>query len=205
MKMRVGTLLVLALLPPNPAAAQPPADPEHRQSLGAGVQWALPNAGRTVKPGLQVSWRRWLSPRVGVGADARFGVLETTREIDFPESTGPGGIIVRSQQGRERVKVASQGYGFGLHARSLAGRMTVTAGVGPGLFVDRRTHDIRINDWFSDGTETQRSLGVQGTMEMEVRATSRVLVFAGLRMELRDVRDGESSSGYPAIGARVAF
>ena len=205
MKMRVGALVVLALLPTNPAAAQPPEEPEHRQSLGAGLQWALPNAGRAVKPGLQLSWRRWISPRVGVGADVRFGVLHTTREIDFPESTGPGGIIVRSQQGRERVKVASQGYGFSIFARSLPGRVTMTAGVGPGLFVDRRTHDTRINDWFSDGTETLRSLGAQGVVEIEVRATRRVSVFAALRMELRDVRDGESSSGYPAIGARFAF
>ena len=205
MKTRAGALLVLALLPANPVAAQPPAEPEHRQSLGAGVQWALPNAGRTVTPGLQVSWRRWLSPRVGVGADVRFGVLDTTRAIDFPESTGPGGIIVRSQQGRERVKVASHGYGFGIFARSRPGRVTVTAGVGPGLFLDRRTHDTRINDWFSDGTEILGSLGAQGTVEIEVHATRRVSVFAGLRMEWRDVRDGERSSGYPAIGARVAF
>jgi hypothetical protein len=99
MKMRVGALVALALLPANPAAAQPPVEREHRQSIGVGVQWALPNTGRAEKPGLQVSWRRWLSPRVGVGADGRFGVLATTREIDFPESTGPGGIIVRSQGG----------------------------------------------------------------------------------------------------------
>jgi len=205
MKMRVGVLVALALLSTNPAAAQPPAEPEHRQSLGVGVQWALANTGRAVKPGLQVSWRRWLSPRVGVGTDVRFGALDTTREIDFPESTGPGGIIVRSQKGRERVRVASQGYGVGILARSLPGRVTVTAGIGPGLFVDRRTHDTRINEWSSDGTATLRSIGVQGTAEVEVRATRHVFVFAGLRMELRDVRDGESSFGYPAIGARVAF
>jgi hypothetical protein len=103
------------------------------------------------------------------------------------------------------VRVASQGYGVTILARSGPSRVTVTAGVGPGLFVDRRTHDTRINDWFSEGTETLRSIGAQGTVEIEVRATWRVFVFAGLRMELRDVRDGESSSGYPAIGARVAF
>ena len=205
MKIRVGALMALALLPTTLAAAPSPAEPEHRQSIGAGVQWALLNTGRADKPGLQASWRRWLSPRVGVGADVRLGVLDTTRAIDFPESTGPGGIIVGSQRGRERVRVASQGYGVGIIARSLPGRVTVAAGVGPGLFVDRRTHDTRINEWSSDGTATLRSMGVQGTVEIEVRATRRVFVFAGLRMELRDVRDGESSSGYPAIGARIAF
>ena len=42
-------------------------------------------------------------------------------------------------------------------------------------------------------------------MEVEVRATTRVAAFAGLRIELREVRHLESNSGDPTAGVRVVF
>jgi hypothetical protein len=59
---------------------------------------------------------------------------------------------------------------------------------------------------FEDRSEsTSRSVGVLGVMEVEVRATPSVSVFAALRIELRDARDSESAFGSPGAGVRFGF
>jgi hypothetical protein len=201
---RLALPVLLAMLVAAPAAAQPSAA-EPNQSVGGGVQWAPPYTGRGEAPGVQATWRRWLSPHWGIGTDVRWGRRTTTREIDTPEQPGPGGITIHAQQGREERRTSSQGFGVGLLARGWAGRTSFIAGVGPGLFVDRTTHETRINEWQDAGESTFRSVGLQGLLEVDIRATSRVSAFVGIRMEWRDVRDAEGSFGYPTAGLRFAF
>ena len=205
MMLRLMASVLLVLMVTNAAAAQPGADDVHNQSIGGGAQWALPSAGRGDAPGVQVSWRRWFSPYLGIGTDFRVRRASTVTEIDFPAQTAPGGIAVGSQQGRDARRISSYCLGAGLLARGSLGRLSLIGGAGPGFFVDRRAHDTRINDSRSSGSEAMSSIGLFMLAEVEVRATSRLSVFAGLRGELRDVRVSESSSGYPTAGIRFAF
>ena len=199
--LRLSTAMLLVVISSLPAAAQSAPD---GQSIGAGAQWA-PHSGRGEAPGLQVAWRRWFTPYLGVGTEFRWFQRSTTTEIDFPEQTAPGGVVVTAQQGAEQQKVTSYGLGSALLARASIGRLTLIGGAGPGFFVDRTIHDTRINASRNAGRTTFSSLGVHMVMEMEMRATNRLSAFAGLRMELRDVRDSESSFGYPTAGVRFAF
>ena len=196
--------IVLVVLVAAPAAAQSAAH-ERSHSIGGGAQWAPPYSGRGEAPGVQASWRRWFSPHWGIGTDVRWGRKTTTREIDSAAQEGPGGIQIGAQQGREDRRLSSQGLAVGLLARASAGRASFIAGAGPGLFVDRMAHDTHINEWHDAGESTFRSVGVQGLMEVDVRATARLSVFVGVRMEWRDLRDAEGSFAYPTAGLRFAF
>jgi len=203
MMLRLLTAMVLVVISSLPATAQSAPDVSS-QSIGAGAQWA-PHSGRGEAPGLQLAWRRWLTPYLGIGTEFRWFQRSTTTEIDFPDQTAPGGIAVPAQHGLEQQQISSYGFGGGLLARTSIGRLTLIGGAGPGFFVDRTVHDTRINDARNAGTTTFRSLGLHMVMEMEVRATNRLSAFAGIRMELRDLRDSESSFGYPTAGVRFAF
>jgi hypothetical protein len=203
MMLRLLTAMLLVVICSLPATAQSAPDASS-QSIGAGAQWA-PHSGRGEAPGLQVAWRKWFTPYLGVGTEFRWFQRRTTAEIDFPEQTAPGGVVVPAQQGVEQQKVTSYGLGGALLARASIGRLTFIGGAGPGFFVDRTIHDTRINASRNAGRTTFSSLGVHMVMEMEVRATNRLSAFAGLRMELRDVRDSESSFGYPTAGVRFTF
>jgi hypothetical protein len=203
MMLRLARAMLLVIVSSLPAAAQSAPDTS-TQSIGAGAQWA-PHSGRGEAPGLQAAWRRWFTPHLGVGTEFRWFQRRTTSDIDFPGQTAPGGIIVPPQQGVEQEKVTSYGFAGAVLARTSIGRVTFIGGAGPGFFVDRTVHDTRINGSLNAGSTTFSSLGLHMVMEMEVRATNRLSAFAGVRMELRDVRDAESSFGYPTAGVRFAF
>jgi hypothetical protein len=203
MMLRLARAMFLVVISSLPAAAQPPADVSS-QSIGAGAQWA-PHTGRGEAPGVQVAWRKWFTLHLGVGTEFRWFQRSTTTDIDFPGQTAPGGIVVPPQQGVEQQRVTSYGFAGAVLARTSIGRVTFIGGAGPGVFVDRTVHDTRINGSLNAGRMTVSSLGLHMVMEMEVRATNRLSAFAGVRMELRDVRDAESSFGYPTAGVRFAF
>ena len=202
---RETTLMFVALVMAAPAIAQPAGEDAHNQSIGGGAQWALPYSGRGDMPGVQVSWRRWLSPRVGIGTDVRWWRRNTTVEFNTPAQEGPPGSVIAPGHGREDQQISSYGVGLGILARASIGRLSLIGGAGPGIFVDRTIYRRRINDLQDEGRNTQRSIGVHTLAEIEFRATSRVSVFTGLRTELRNLRFPESTSGYPTAGARFAF
>ena len=202
---RVTPALIVALVVSTPAVAQPKPDEPGTQSVSAGAQWALPYAERDAPPGIQVSWRRWWSPHAGIGADVRWWRHSSSTEINVPTQQGPEGIVIRAQQGRDNRRTSSYGFGVGLLSRVSSGRVSCIGGIGPGVFVDRTVHDTHINGSRDAGSMTLRSLGVQMAGEVEVRATRRISAFAGVRLELRDVRFVESGSGYPTAGVRLAF
>ena len=204
MTPRLTIVLLIVLSGTAPAVAQSPAAPRN-QSIGAAAHWALPHPGGGIRPGVQVTWRRWQSPRFGIGADSRWWRRTLTEEFDSPAQPGPEGVRIPSMQGRADERLSSYSASVGLLARTAAGRISVIGGAGPGVFVERRSHDTRINDSRSTGSTTLRSFGVHGLTEIEVRATRRLSVFTGLRLELRDVRSMESNSGYPTAGVRVTF
>ena len=198
-------LLALATTRPTPAAAQSRPDPELDQSISAGPQWALPYTRADAAPGIQAAWRRWFSPHFGIGTDFRWWRNTKTTEINSPAQTGPGGIPISAQLGREDRQTSSYGFGMGVLMKASAGRLSVIAGAGPGFFVDRTTHDTRINDMRNAGEITQHHLGIHMLAEVEVRASRRLSLFAGLRVEQRDVRALDTQTGYPTAGVRFAF
>ena len=197
--------LLLATMTAVPAAAQPATPLSPNQSIDAGLQWALLSSARGGKPGLQVAWRRWMSPRAGFGADVRVRRTTRTSVFDSPAQTGPGDIRVPAMEGHEERRISSYGLGGGILARTVTGRISLIGGAGPGLYVDRSAHDTTLNASRHAGRTTIRSIGLFGLMEMEVRATRHLAAYAGLRVELRNVRDAESAFGYPTVGVRVAF
>jgi hypothetical protein len=203
MMLRMPASMFLLLFCAVPAAAQPAPDPPN-QSIGVGAQWA-PHSGRGEAPGVQVAWRRWFTPYLGVGTEFRWFQRDTAGEIDFPAQAAPGGVAVASQQGRDDRRVSSHGFSGGLLARTSIGRLTLIGGAGPGFFVERTRHDTVINGSRNAGSMTISSFGVQMLAEADLRVTNRLSAFAGLRMEIRDIRTMESSFGYPTAGVRVAF
>ena len=201
---RVTIAVLFALAVTTPGAAQSPPEAPRHHSIGAAAHWALPYPGHA-RPGVQVTWRHWRSPTLGVGADVRWWRTTDITDLDAPAQQGPAGIQIPAMQGRVDERIASYAAGVGILGRVPAGRLSLIAGAGPGFFVDQRSHDSRINASHNVGSVTRRSLGVQALLEVEVRATRRVTAFAGLRIELREVQHQESSSGYPTAGVRVAF
>jgi hypothetical protein len=147
-----------------------------------------------MSPGLQGSWRRWFGPHLGVGADVRWKQLQSTDE------GGPPGV-----DWVDDVTHTSYAVGGGLMGRLAAGRLSLVAGAGPGVFVERRAHDTRANGILQSTAETYLRVGIQGLLEIDLRVTDRLAAFAGLHLEWRDLRSTESSSGYPAAGVRIAF
>jgi len=113
------------------------------------------------------------------------------------------GVVIPSVQRVDRT--SSYALGVGVLGTGSFGRLSFHAGAGPGFFVDRTTYETRASGHLESGSSALRSFGLQMLMELEVRVTSRLSAFAGLRSELRDVRDSESSSGYPTAGVRFAF
>jgi hypothetical protein len=198
-------LLTLATTLTTPAAAQSGPDPELDQSIGAGPQWALPYSRIDAAPGIQAAWRRWFSPHFGIGTDFRWWRSTRTMEINSPAQTGPGGIPISAQLGREDRRTSSYGFGVGVLMKASAGRLTFVAGAGPGFFVDRTAHDTRINDMRAAGEITEQHLGIHMLAEMEVRASRRLSLFAGLCVEQRDLRALDTQTGYPTAGVRFAF
>jgi hypothetical protein len=188
MMLRLSALILVGTTVATSASAQPE---DNRNQISGGAQWALPYSGPDDKPGVQLSWRRWLSPRLGIGTDLRVWRSTTTDEF------GP-----RRQETRER---SSYGFGVAVLGRESIGRLSLIGGAGPGFFVDRAVHEGRIGDLRDAGSSTQQSIGLHMLAEVEVRAVRSLSLFAGLRIELRDVRTFESSSGYPTTGVRVAF
>lgn len=203
--IRTTPVLFLAVIVSSPALAQPSQQPSHHQSIGTGAHWALPYSERGSPPGVQLSWRRWFSPRFGLGTDFRWWARNTTREINSPAQQGPGGVFIRSQQGREEQWLSSYGFGIGVLARRSSGRLSFIGGAGPGFFVDRTVHETQINEMHDSGRFTLRSVGVHLLGEAELQATTRLSAFVGVRLELRDPRHVESGSGYPTVGVRFAF
>lgn len=205
MMPRVLTSMLLAVIVSSPAAAQDQPDAEHNQSIGGGAQWALPHTLRGEPPGVQVSWRRWFSPRFGVGTDFRWWVRNTTSDSAFPEQQGPPGVTIPAMQIHEDREVSSYGLGVGLLARHSIGRVSFIGGAGPGFFLDRTTHDTELNGTRNAGSSSYTSVGAQFLGEIEVQATSRLSFFGGLRIEWRNLASSESSSGFPTVGIRLAF
>lgn len=89
--------------------------------------------------------------------------------------------------------ISSYSLGVSVLGRSTAGRVSLIGGAGPGFFVERLP------------SQTLRSFGLQGLGEFDVLLTNHISVFAGLHIELRDIRHADNSSGYPTAGIRVAF
>lgn len=204
MMLRVMTSMLLVAIVASPASAQPNAEPAHNQSISGAAQWALPYPGRDVAPGVQVSWRRWWSPYLGIGTDVRWWQSHNRTEFNSPAQQGPGGAIP-SLQGWDDRRVSSFGLGVGILVKGSTGRLSLIGGVGPGLFVDRTSYESRFNERHEARHGTKRSVGVHVLGEVEVRVTHRLSGFAGLRIEQRDVRFVDSTAGYPTAGVRFAF
>lgn len=205
MMARVMTSMLVAVLVSTPAAAQDTPQGDYHQSISAGAQWALPHTWRGEKPGVQVSWRHWISPRVGVGTDFRWWERNTTTDINTPAQVSPQGVVVPRMLGREERQISSYGFGVGLLARESFGRLSLIGGAGPAFFVDRTKHDTEINGARNAGSTTYSTIGAQFGAELELRATNHLSAFVGFRFEWRDFRTSESSSGYPTAGVRFAF
>jgi hypothetical protein len=205
--LRTAALIFFAVAVARPAAAQPAPAPEAGDSIGIGAHWAAPHPGGGEMPGLQASWRHWTSASLGIGADVRWWGRTTTRLFEVPARDGPNGSAVPARQGSEDESIRSAGVGVGLLGRMWMGPVSLIAGGGPGFFVDRSSHETRISETREPDTGTieQRSVGLHGLLEMDVRATRRLSLFAGLRLELRDLRVAESNSGYLTGGVRLGF
>ena len=203
MRIRVVALIVVALFVTTPASAQPAPNVAHNQSIAGGVQWALPYSGHGELPGGLASWRYLFSPRVGIGTEFRWFGRHTTSELISSSARDPRGDAIAHAIDDRWIN--SYGVAIDVLAQDSIGRLSLVGGIGPGFFVERTRYARRINDTHQSGSSTISSIGLHAFVELGVRATSRLSVFAGLRIEVRDFGAVDSSSGYPAAGLRFAF
>ena len=192
MRRAVGPF-ALALALASPAAAQS-SDPARTHAIGAGAQWGAPTASARLTPGVQLSWQRWLGPHLGVGAHVRWKTLETSRIADTER------LDTRDDETR-----SSYGFGAEVLGRLPAGRLSLIVGIGPGVFVERQAYESLVNGTRHTGSDSFRTIGLQGLIEIDVRVADHLSAFAGLHVEWREFRSAESSMGYPAAGLRVVF
>jgi hypothetical protein len=205
MRIRVAALIVVALFVTTTASAQPAPNVAHNQSIAGGVQWALPYSGHGEPPGGLASWRYLFSPRVGIGTEFRWFTRHSTSELPMPSAPDPRGSTIALVHAIDDRWINSYGVGIDVLAQDSIGRLSLVGGIGPGFFVERTRYARRIDDTHQSGSSTISSIGLHAFVELDVRATSRLSVFAGLRIEVRDLGTFDSSFGYPAAGVRFAF
>ena len=109
---RLTIAVLLALTVTTPGAAQSPEAARHQ--IGAAAHWALPYPGQHSRPGVQLTWRRWRSPNLGVGTDFRWWRQTATTDVDSPAQQGPEGIGIPAMQGRVDERIASYSAGVAL-------------------------------------------------------------------------------------------
>jgi hypothetical protein len=205
MTIRAAALMIPALLVTTAASAQPAPNLAHTQSIAGGVQWAMPYSGHGEPPGGLASWRSWFSTRVGIGTEFRWFGRYSTSELISSSAPDPRGNALALVHGIDDRWINSYGAGVDMLAQGSIGRLSLIGGLGPGFFVDRTRYAKGINDTHETGSTTRSSIGLHALVELDARATSRLSVFAGLRIEVRDLGTFDSSFGYPAVGFRFAF
>ena len=142
---RLPRLMLLMLTAAAPAAAQQTTVQEPNQSIAVGAQWAAHTAwGGT--PGVQVSWRRWFSPRLGL-------------EI--------GG---RRWSGRDDDElITSAAIGLGVLGRGTAGRLSLVGGIGPGLYIDSKQQTFGVHGLAGFEVRVSRHVSALAELRIEWR------------------------------------
>jgi hypothetical protein len=203
----IAALLALAAV--MPAGAQSPS-PVFHQSVGSGIRWLYPislegSSDVNGSPGATASWRYWTGPHFGV--EGAFGWWSKDHHGEY-HSGGymtPGGYVQDQVDMTYQSSLSYYGLGGNILGRIPIGRAAVVAGGGPGFFVERGHYEQRFNGQRDSNTHTGHHFGVEGLMELEVRATDRFSVFGGLHVELRSIDNADSGFTYPVLGARMAF
>ena len=185
MLRRLSPFLRLVSIVAVPAAAQPPAGAELNQSIDAGLQWALLISASDATPGMQVSWRRLAFTALRRRNRWALGTETHDHRISIsPAQPGPDGVLIPAMRGREDRRIPSDGFGGGVLARSVVGRLSLIGGAGTGVFLDRSTNETRVNAAEHARSITVRSIGLYALVEMEARATRRLSAYVGLRVGL---------------------
>jgi hypothetical protein len=136
----------------EPLCAQPAQRVPLTRSIGGGVQWAmLPEPPVTATPGALVSWRRWSSPRVGIGSEFRW----------------------RRNTSDDGDRLSSYGFGFDVLARGLMERVSLIGGAGPGFFTDT-TKDATSRTRSTFGIHAVMEMEVRATRRLSAFAGLRI-------------------------------
>lgn len=182
-------VVVLCVLAAVPAHAQE----KPRQSVAAGMRWAYPVSYpvREGTPGVDVSYRGWLTRYAALEANLGRWTFGTTFSRDpirtFTE------------------EVTGYSFGASVIGQVPVGRASFLVGGGPGYFWDVETNRVLIGNEFHSHTATRGAFGAQAVLEVDIRVTERLSVFAGVRGELRDITYTDSAVAYPTAGVRFAF
>jgi hypothetical protein len=184
----LGAVLTAALS--SAASAQEGPDVSTRQ-IGVGAQ--LSPLTETIGP--TVSFRAWRGP---LGVEAGLGLWKSRDIREYPGLPGARftDVITRS----------AFTAGVTVLGRARSGRLAAILGVGPGLFALDTADRTSINgqERFTS-SKSMRALGLQSVAELELRATSRFSGFAGLRIEIYELRHPEARAGTLAAGLRAGF
>jgi hypothetical protein len=200
MTNRVLTLSALAfLLAAATAAAQPAPHAARRQSIGASAQWMYSMSGESNfdgAAGLNVSWRYWTPSPLGIEAVFAWwkGVVH-----------GGDDFVGSPWRFRYEDRVSAHSAAFNVLGRIPAGRAAIIVGGGPGYYRMRGRYQSEMDGRGYSSGGTSHDFGVQGLVELEVRATDWFSVAGGVRLELRDASHAMGGFTYPTVGARIAF
>lgn len=183
-------------------AAQP-VQPARTQSLAAAAQWAYPLDGGPLNGslGLNLSYQWWFLEHLGV--EGTFGWWRATQSYGF-HSSGPGGGGTDIDS-YSKTEFSAYSLGVNFIGRAPMGRAALIAGGGPGVYQETGRYDVRFNGQAFSGTSSRSHFGVQGVIEVEVKANDAFAVFGGLRVEVRDTSSLDSSCAYPAVGVKMKW
>lgn len=204
----VALWAVVALAIAAPAVAQAGREPPHRQSVGGGAQWAYPASSGgeiTGTPGFAGSWRAWFGPHLGLEGEFGFWRRSRTHEFSSPGYQDPLGFVNEPVHGTAQNRLSTYSLGANVLGRIPIRRAAIVLGGGPGLYAERFSYDVLVNERRDSGSSGSMHFGVQSLAELEFRITPHVNAFGGLRIELRDVRYVDSGVVYPTVGLRYAF
>lgn len=208
--MKYRTLILtaaVALALAAPAAAQAPQQPSLGHSIAGGAQWAFPVSDVDLKgsAGVNASWRYFTGPHLGI--EGTFGWWQKNEKGQYHSDgfTTPDGAVYGAMNATYEQRLSTYGLGFNVLGRIPIGRAAIVMGGGPGYFIEHGDANANVNGTAYANSDTGNHFGVQGLAEVEVRATGRLSVFGGLRLELRDVRYADSGFAYPIVGLRLGF
>ncbi len=203
--MRTGRVAALAALLTSmavPSAAGDPELPRVSVSLGAGIATPFHGDLQFNAAAWQASVRAAVAPHVlieGFYGEWRHATNQVTTNTVVQ---GPNGVLGRIDRVTQRTEYVRPGIGFNVLAAGTAGRVTYSAGGGPGVLLYQRRFSQSFEGCQGDfpctnmeNRFTSASFMLQATAGVDVAVAPRIAVYGAFHLAapIEDVGAGQTA------------